>query len=174
VEKSESPKAPPSNVVVPFPLIKLPAPPRLKVAPSLFQFGFRGGAVGSAMVLGEELDRLWEKVQEPDSFEGAAIKPTLYLDGAGPTVDVLFAGESKVWLFNVKPDEFTLADLDEGDKEEEELAQLANLFFYLDSSHRGSDYAEPLTNSAGAITWLRLNDISLFSAPRDFIRPDQD
>jgi hypothetical protein len=151
------------------------------------------------MVLGEELDRLWAKVQEPDSFhqfivfdtlrrrialnvshiqwsqfEGAAIKPTLYLDGAGPTVDVLFAAESKVWLFNVKPDELTLADLDEGDKEEEELAQLANLFFYLDSSHRGSDYAEPLTNSAGAITWLRLNDISLFSAPRDFIRPDQD
>jgi hypothetical protein len=196
--KSESPKVP-SNVVVPFPLIKLPAPPKLKVAPSLFQFGFRGGAVGSAMVLGEELDRLWNKVQEPDSFhqfvvfdtlrrrialnvshiqwstfEGAAIKPNLYLDGAGPTVDVLFAGESKIWQFDVEPDELTLEDLDAGDEEEEELAQLANLFFYLDSSHRGEDYAQALTNSAGAITWLRLNDISLFSAPRDFTKPTKD
>jgi hypothetical protein len=142
---------------------------------------------------------LWAKVQEPDSFhqfvvfdtlkrcvalnvshvqwstfEGAPIKPTLYLDGAGATVDVLFAGESKLWQFDVEPDELTLADLDEGGAEEEELAQLANLFFYLDSSHRGEDYAQRLTNSAGATTWLRLNDISLFSAPRSFIKPTKD
>jgi hypothetical protein len=67
---------------------------------------------------------------------------------------------SEVWRFDVEPDELTLADLEEAD-EEEELAQLANLFFYLDSSHRGEEYAQPITNSAGATTWLRLNDISL-------------
>jgi hypothetical protein len=113
------------------------------------------------MVLGEELGRLWNKVQEPDSFhqfvvfdtlrrrialnvshlqwsifEGAPIKPTFYLDGAGATVDVLFAGESKVWQFDVEPDELTLDEVVEVGEEEEELSQLANLFFYLDSSHR--------------------------------------
>jgi hypothetical protein len=197
--KSEPPKAPAANVVIPFPLIKLSAPKKLSAAPSLFQFGLRGGHTGSVMVLGEELDRLWNKVQEPDSFhqfvvfdtlrrrialnvshiqwstfEGAAIEPTLYLDGAGPTVDVLFAGESKVWQFDVEPDELTLDEVVEVGEEEEELSQLANLFFYLDSSRRGSDYAEPLVNSVGAITWLRLNDILLFSAPRDFIKPTKD
>jgi hypothetical protein len=67
-----------------------------------------------------------------------------------------------------------LDEVDKAGEEEEELAQLANLFYYLDSSHRGSDYAQPLINSAGAITWLRLNDILLFSAPRDFIKPTKD
>ena len=65
-------------------------------------------------------------------------------------------------------------DLEEADEEEEELAQLANLFFYLDSSHRGEDYAQPLTNSAGGTTWLRLNDISIFSAPRNLIKQTED
>ena len=45
--KTQSRKPPPS-VVVQFPLIELAAPPKLKAAPSLFQFGFRGGAVGDA------------------------------------------------------------------------------------------------------------------------------
>jgi hypothetical protein len=45
------------------------------------------------------------------TFEGAPIKPTLYLDGAGATVDVLFAGESKVWQFDVEPNELTLDEV---------------------------------------------------------------
>ena len=57
-------------------------------------------------------------------------------DGAGATVDVLFAGESKVWQFDVEPDELTLDEVVEVGEEEEELSQLANPFFYLDSSHR--------------------------------------
>jgi hypothetical protein len=186
--KKKKTKNPKSNVLQ-FPLSKLPTP-KFKSATALFQFGLRGGRTVSVMLTAAELDRIWAKIQEPDSFhrfivfdsmqrrsalnvrhvqwsmfDGAPIKPALYLDGAGPTVDVLFEGESKVWQFGVDPDKCALERIGEGDEDGEESAQMANLFLNLDGAHRGADYAQPLINSAGATIWLRLNEISLVTAP---------
>ncbi len=193
--KKRKPKA--SNVVIPF---KPKARVDLKKTPAMFRFGLRGGFVGGATVLNAEVERLWSKVQEPDAFHPSIVfdstdrrialnvshviwsqfdgglEPELQLTtlNGTDTVDILFAGSSTLMQLVVEPDECTIDDIDEGNETDEELIQLASLFFYFDSSHRGSDYAEKVTDTYGATTWLRLNDVSLFSAPRSYIVPTAD
>jgi hypothetical protein len=95
------------------------------------------------------------------------------------TVDVMFI-DAPEWLhIEVEPDELTIADIDdEGvDMEEgeaEAAIQCANLLYYCDSSHEGSDYAQCLQDVRGSETFLRLNDVAIVSIPFDFVRTDSD
>jgi hypothetical protein len=91
------------------------------------------------------------------------------------TVDVMFI-DAPEWLhIEVEPDELTIADIDdEGvdmDEAEAEVAiQCANLLYYCETSHEGSDYAQCLQDVRGSETFLRLNDLAIASIPLDFVR----
>jgi hypothetical protein len=88
------------------------------------------------------------------------------VDG-GELVEIYFADSKKPLRLEVEEDAVTIEEFDDAEigDDDNDLCQVANFFFYLESTHTGSDYAERLRISDGSILWLRLNDIAFASVP---------
>jgi hypothetical protein len=190
----------PAAVVVPFPKRLRPIPATAEPIGHPFKFRLRNGYVGAVVVPEEELDRLWYGVQEPDNFHQFIVfdsndrRMALNLQhvvasqfyslgegglqgtstAGGDAVEIIFADSPKPLMLEVEADEMTILEVDEGGVDDNDACQLANLFFYFDSSHNGSDYAERLRDADGSVIWLRLNDIAFASAPLALIPTDSE
>jgi hypothetical protein len=180
---------PAEPVVVPFPERR---PKRLtRVDIQVFKFRLRNGFTGQTILRGDEVDRVWHAVQEPDSFhnfivfDGDNRRMALNLrqlvasqfdivgedglvakdvDGGG-LVEIYFADSKKALRLDVEEDAVTIEEFDDAGADDDDLCQVANFFFGLEHSHDGSDYADRLRISDGSIIWFRLHDIAFASIP---------
>ncbi|WP_300782142.1 hypothetical protein [Enhydrobacter sp.] len=199
-------KAAPSNVVVPFPRPKPDPEPGPSEPPfQVFKFRFRSGFIGELVLPTKEYSRLWYRVQEPDGFDHFIVfdseKRRFALnvrhlvasqfdwigeDGLqGKAIrededvgEFYFSDSKKPLRLEVEPDEMTLEEFDDAAEDDNDLCQIANFFFWLDSAHEGSDYAERLRISDGSIIWFRLQDLSFVSVPlwwfSDHLEPEEE
>ena len=161
----------------------------------MFKFRLRNGFVGQVSVSEKEADRLWSGVQAPGDFPHVIVfdsaKQRIALNlkhvvasqfdyfgesgllGAwideGENVKIYFADSAIPLELDIESDQTTLVEFDKARINDNDLCQLANLFFYFDSAHEGSEDVERLRDAEGSIVWLRINEISLASVPLTLI-----
>jgi hypothetical protein len=188
-----------NKVVVPFPKDKPKGPDEKQRPGQIFRFRLRNGLIGIVSVPDAEADRLWHGVQFPDDFHyivvfdsferrialnirhvvasqfdrvvsEAGLPEGTWIDD-GDAVDIVFADSAKPLSLDIEQDWMTGRELEESGIDDNDACQLANLFHYFSMAHEGSDNVQRLRDADGAIVWLRINEISLATAPLTLLPP---